>query len=65
MLITIICACIVGGMWWSTQRRIKKLQFEKINEQTFVYYKNEINKRLELLAKDIMELQKKGKKAKK
>lgn len=26
MLIVIICACIVGGMWWRTENKIKKLE---------------------------------------
>ncbi len=65
MIITIICACIVGGMWFSTQRRI-----EKVNERlssTINHSQDQIlaearqlsglNEKIELLAKDMMELQ--------
>lgn len=58
MITVIICAVIVGGMWWSTQRKIKWLGITKLNAE----YAEWVENRLELLAKDVMALQTKGKK---
>jgi len=76
MITVIICACIVGGMWWYNLNQIKRLEKKlEITEASLRkdladnlsdQWKAEenINDRIMLLAKDIMELQKKAKKKK-
>ncbi len=51
MIIVIICACIVGGILWNTQSKIKKL------EGMVIWYDTDVNKKIVLLAKDMIEMQ--------
>lgn len=78
MIIVIICACIVGGMWWYNLNQIKKareditdLRWGKMSDETFDSFAGEVNKEIEtqfnamkdlneritLLAKDMLEMQ--------
>ncbi len=64
MLIAIICACIIGGMWWRTQSKvkelkkdIKQLQFKKVEETAVNFFAKDVNERITLLAKDMIEMQ--------
>jgi len=72
MITVTVCAFIVGGIWWYSQNQIKKLREEQAdhNELTetavrnLVFVNEDLAKRINLLAKEIMELQKKSKKKK-
>lgn len=55
MLIVIICACIVGGMWWRTENRIKKLgHIVKRIEELDLDFLNKQTKRVENIIKDLV-----------
>ncbi len=51
MIIVVICACIVGGILWNAQSKIKKL------EEMVKWYDTDTNKKIVLLAKDMLEMQ--------
>lgn len=61
MLIVIICACIVGGMWWKTENKIKKINTRldvfEYSHGKIINGQRILDEKTVLLAKDMLEMQ--------
>ena len=64
MILVVVCGGVVAFVLWSTQRKIEELKedvivlrWTKVEGKEFHSFTKGVEERIELLAKDIMELQ--------